>query len=240
VFDWRKKHKFRYPIPTPVEVGGKKYCPECWKNDIKKELRGHRQFLCKDHYKEFRREREKVRIKLKREGYEQTPEYEPYGIVKTIKEKEYNTKLGTSDFSSHLTKTKNKDGTPNFKNEKKYVKNELTRITNFKTIGDIANRAAGGKEDSHKPESRERLLETDCLAYKEDMSGYVQYDNDSSDSASSDSAIIIEEWDAHLEDEDKYDIDDIDEFFKKPEKKEPMSLIEKYKDWDYYSECNTI
>ena len=39
--------------PKPVIFKNKKYCPFCWKNKIKTELKTARQFLCKNHYKEF-------------------------------------------------------------------------------------------------------------------------------------------------------------------------------------------
>jgi hypothetical protein len=148
--------------PEPVIIDNQKYCPLCWQENKRVPLHGSRQFLCKKHYTEFRRERERKRIESKRKQYREVARWG-----------EYNVKLGTSDFGVHLVRKRN--GLPDFKREAEIVKNELDRIWRRKTIGDIAHHLAGGF-DSHLIEARAHMLENDNLAYLEDLTGYVQFD----------------------------------------------------------------
>ena len=224
--NWKYNHVPRYIIehnenPIVIIYENKKYCLECWKVGIKNELKGSRQFLCKKHYQEFRQIREKIRIKIKRSGYDIERRDGRYYQIKVIKEKEYNTKIGTSDFGGHLTI--NSNGNPNFEKEAKFVKKELNRIKKKKTIGDYAYQFAGKSGEAHIPESRERLLNPDNLFFNEDMNGYIQVDLNGN---------LIDKWTTDQKDEDTIETEDINEFFKIYEKK-TKDRKEIYKDWNY-------
>lgn len=207
--------------PIAIIYENKKYCPECWKVGKKIELKGSRPFLCEKHYKEYRQNREKIRIKIKRSGYDIKRNDGICYQIKVIKDNEYNTKIGTSDFGSHLTRNSNEN--PDFEKEAKFVKKELKRIMKKKTIGDYAYQFAGKCGDAHLPESRERLLNQDNLFFNEGVNGYIQVDLNGN---------LIDKWTTDQKDEDIIETEDINEFFKTYETK-TKSRKEIYKDWNY-------
>lgn len=207
--------------PEPIVIEGRKYCPYCLNEGIQVELTGSRQFLCKIHYSEFRREREKNRIRLKRKGFDIENLNGTYFKINVTKEKEYNTKIGTSDFGANLKRDNNHN--PDFEKEARLVKRELNRITKRKTIGDYANRFAGNGNDSHLPESREIIIND--LAYNEDFTGYIQYNSEGE---------IIDNWIAYQDEEDIIDVQDVDEFFAKNMQK-PKSRKDIYRDWEIFT-----
>lgn len=216
-------HEFVFPAPEPIRKKKKKYCPECWKLGHRTELKGSRQFLCKEHYKNFRKEREAARQRFERKLRQNTTTAAPLHIVRK----------GTTDIGPHLRK---KDGKHDFEKEQKIIQNEKRRIFNKRTAGDIAYRIAGGKEGAHLPE----ILERDKPVYNENLDGYIQYGEDESggdDEGGGPS--IVDEWSIDAQDgfnEDAMLTEDVDEFFKKPEKEKPKSLKEKYSDWEYYKD----
>jgi len=103
--------EFNYPKPEPwrrIEDNAK-LCP--WCNDERKQviIKG-KSFLCKPHYVEFRRQRERARIKQKRE------EFPDHDINKP----------GTTDFGSKPVRKP--DGKIDFDREAKIVHNELMNV----------------------------------------------------------------------------------------------------------------
>ncbi|MDD3492898.1 MAG: hypothetical protein PHZ19_05330 [Candidatus Thermoplasmatota archaeon] len=214
--DWQIKWRDVSQRPSPVVLNNKKYCPEHYAQGVLIELTGSRQFLCKEHYKEYRRERERIRLLIKRDGYEIRDQGGKEVVVAVTREKEYNTKPGTSDFGPHVqTDTQ---GNPDFKKEQPVVRGELNRIKNEQTIGDRACRSAEG---AYKPETRERLVKN--LAYTADFDGYVQFDVSGEEDAEL-HALATEEWHYKYDDE-KSGEESGDEYCKR--------LKDKYKDWTY-------
>jgi hypothetical protein len=111
--------EFNYPKPeTPwrrIEDHAK-LCPECQK-DGKEVVIKRKSFLCKTHYVEYRRQREKARIKQMRKEF---PEHEI-------------NKPGTTDFGASPAKRPN--GEIDFDKEAKFVHNEYKAVFNRNTPG---------------------------------------------------------------------------------------------------------
>ncbi len=206
--------------PDVITYNGKIYCPICFKEGKKYELKGSRQFLCPKHYEEFRKEREKERIRIQRRGYDVVKMSDgTYSKVKVTKASEYNTKLGTSNFGPSITKDKN--GNYDFYKEAESVKKEIDRIKRKKTIGDIANDLAGGG-DNHLPEAREEMIEKGGLAFNENESGFICYDHEGQ---------RLEEDKIGIKDEYE-EVFTVQDFNKKPTKYE-RTRKDVYSDWKY-------
>lgn len=216
--EWQKRWEEVSRKPSPIKENGKKYCPKCYEQGRYEELRSSRQFLCRDHYKKFRSEKERIRLRIKRDGYEIIKKDDEEVVVAVKKEKGYNTKLGTSDFGPHIQTGEN--DTPDFDREGEVVRNELDRITNEETIGDYSHRNAYG---GYKPEAREAQEKN--LAYAPGFDGYVQFDIDEQDTETN--APALKQQIRHESDEESIgeEYEDEDEYY--------QMLIDKYEDWSY-------
>lgn len=109
--------------PEPLVIEGIKYCQWCYDRIGILTPLTHKRFLCEEHYKEYRKEKELLRQRAKRK------EKKEAGI------NEYEFALGTSDFSFKMCRKA--DGSPDFEREAQVVHNELERIRKCQTIGDI-------------------------------------------------------------------------------------------------------
>jgi hypothetical protein len=67
------------------------------------------------------------------------------------------------------------------------------------------------------------MLDSDNLAFDEDENGYVQFDS---------KGVKVDKWEVEKQEGDYEDVDDVDEFFKKPDKK-TKSRKDIYQDWKY-------
>lgn len=207
--------------PEPIKKKNRKYCPECWKQGTKTELRGSRQFLCKRHYKIFRNEREANRIRFKRKRRKATTATEPHIVL-----------LGNASIGPHLRRKK--DGIPNFDRETTVIRNEKNRVFKQKTPGDIAKKNAGGGKEAHLPE----IKEEDKPVYTDDLEGYIVFGGYDHSGAGEDDrdtdggSLRVDEWRI----KNPMITEDVDLFFKKTMDYKPKTLIEKYKDWEYYKD----
>lgn len=162
--------------PQPKLKNGKKYCSWCLGDGKWEEIK-HKSFLCKDHYKEYRNERERIRISEKRRGIiTYTDSSGKKHKVKVKVAPEHETRLGTTNFGSSIRR--NPDGTPNFDKEQEVVARQLEIVLKRKTQGYQALKRQEQWGEKAKPLPETRELNWDGFAIDEsgDKTELIRYD----------------------------------------------------------------
>lgn len=127
--------KYNKPEPCYRYPDNAKLCPTCLEENKIVEIKG-KSFLCKNHYAEYRREREKARIRQKRKEF---PDHEV-------------NKLGTTDFGSNAVKKP--DGKIDYKKEWKIVHNEYQAVFHSNTPGYKRRRKQQNYREDEIPASK--------------------------------------------------------------------------------------